>query len=54
MRNLELLFTTQLPPLAELEGVHCSAVDYDTGVIYCASATSITGLNPRDGQVRYC
>lgn len=51
MRNLELLYSTQLSALTELSGIQCSSVDYDTGIIYCASAYNITGLNPRDGEI---
>jgi hypothetical protein len=52
MRNLELLYSTQLSALTELSGIQCSSVDYDTRIIYCASAYNITGLNPRDGEVK--
>ncbi|VDH98149.1 elongator complex protein 1 [Mytilus galloprovincialis] len=51
MRNLELLYSVQLSPLKDLEHIQCSAVDYDTGVIYCASSKCIVGLNPKDGQI---
>lgn len=51
MRNLELLYSVQLPARTELSGVQCICVDYDTGIIYCATGSNLTGFNPKDGQI---
>ncbi|KAK3098402.1 hypothetical protein FSP39_019180 [Pinctada imbricata] len=51
MRNLELLYSVQLPPVSDIQGTLCSCVDIDTGTIYCATNTNVVGLNPKDGQV---
>ena len=54
MRNLELLRNF---PVLELEGTEdpfCLSVDCDCGVIYTATSTHITGVQPSTHQVQHC
>lgn len=54
MRNLELLRSFPVPELEGTEDPFCLSVDCDCGVIYTATSTHITGVQPSTHQVQHC
>ena len=54
MRNLELLLSSSIDGLSELEGCLGLSVDYDTGRVYLATRESnVVCLDPNNQEVLY-
>ena len=53
MRNLKLVQSAHVGSIAQLAGTRCVDVDYDTSVLYAATATQLLTVDVNTQQVDY-